>query len=33
VLKQITGETGGGVFEVAGKQTFTTIYTLIAEEL
>jgi VWFA-related protein len=33
VLEQITGETGGRMFEVSGKQTFTTIYTQIAEEL
>ena len=33
VLEQITGETGGHMFEVSGKQTFTTIYTQIAEEL
>jgi VWFA-related protein len=33
VLKQITGETGGRMFEVSGKQTFSTIYTQIAEEL
>jgi VWFA-related protein len=33
VLEQITGETGGRMFEVSGKQTFSTIYTQIAEEL
>jgi VWFA-related protein len=33
VLAQITGETGGRMFEVAGKQTFAAIYTQIAEEL
>src|ERR1700744_5606297 len=33
VLQQITGETGGRVFEVSGKQTFTAIYSQIAEEL
>jgi VWFA-related protein len=33
VLEQIAGETGGRMFEVSGKQTFTTIYTQIAEEL
>jgi VWFA-related protein len=33
VLEQITGETGGRMFEVSSKQTFTTIYTQIAEEL
>jgi VWFA-related protein len=33
VLAQITGETGGRMFEVSGKQTFATIYTQIAEEL
>jgi VWFA-related protein len=33
VLEQITGETGGRMFEVSGKQTFTKIYTQIAEEL
>jgi VWFA-related protein len=33
VLEQITGETGGRMFEVSGKQTFTAIYTQIAEEL
>ena len=33
VLEQITGETGGRVFELSGKQTFATIYTQIAEEL
>jgi VWFA-related protein len=33
VLEQITGETGGRMFEVSGKQTFTTIYAQIAEEL
>jgi len=33
VLEQITGETGGRMFEVSGKQTFATIYTQIAEEL
>ncbi|HEX3660302.1 MAG TPA: VWA domain-containing protein [Acidobacteriaceae bacterium] len=33
VLEQITGETGGRMFEVSGKQTFSAIYTQIAEEL
>ncbi len=33
VLEQITGETGGRMFEVSGKETFATIYTQIAEEL
>jgi VWFA-related protein len=33
VLAQITGETGGRMFEVSGKQTFDVIYTQIAEEL
>jgi VWFA-related protein len=33
VLEQITGETGGRMFEVSGKQTFSTIYAQIAEEL
>ena len=33
ILEQITGETGGRVFELSGKQTFATIYTQIAEEL
>jgi VWFA-related protein len=33
VLEQITGETGGRMFEVSGKQTFAAIYTQIAEEL
>ena len=33
VLQQITGETGGRMFEVSDKQTFDTIYTQIAEEL
>jgi VWFA-related protein len=33
VLEQITGETGGRMFEVSGKQTFSTIYKQIAEEL
>ena len=33
VLEQITGETGGRMFEVSGKQTFDAIYTQIAEEL
>jgi len=33
VLEQITGETGGRMFEVSGKQTFSTIYSQIAEEL
>ena len=33
VLEQITGETGGRMFEVSGKQTFATIYTQIVEEL
>jgi VWFA-related protein len=33
VLEQITGETGGRMFEVSGKQTFAAIYMQIAEEL
>ncbi|MGA8528522.1 MAG: VWA domain-containing protein [Acidobacteriaceae bacterium] len=33
ILEQITGETGGRMFEVSGKQTFSSIYTQIAEEL
>jgi len=33
VLEQITGETGGRMFEVSGKQTFAAIYAQIAEEL
>ncbi|HEX3987020.1 MAG TPA: VWA domain-containing protein [Acidobacteriaceae bacterium] len=33
ILEQITGETGGRMFEVSGKQTFSAIYTQIAEEL
>jgi VWFA-related protein len=33
VLEQMTGETGGRMFEVAGKETFAAIYTQIAEEL
>ncbi len=33
VLEQITGETGGRMFEVSDKQTFDAIYTQIAEEL
>jgi VWFA-related protein len=33
VLAQITGETGGRMFEVSGKQTFAAIYTQIGEEL
>jgi VWFA-related protein len=33
VLAQITGETGGRMFEVSGKQTFAAIYTQIADEL
>jgi VWFA-related protein len=33
ILEQITSETGGRMFEVSGRQTFTTIYTQIAEEL
>jgi VWFA-related protein len=33
ILAQITGETGGRMFEVSGKQTFDAIYTQIAEEL
>lgn len=33
ILEQITGETGGRMFEVSGKQTFTSIYGQIAEEL
>jgi VWFA-related protein len=33
VLEQITGETGGRMFEVTEKQNFAAIYTQIAEEL
>lgn len=33
ILAQITGETGGRMFEVSGKQTFASIYTQIGEEL
>lgn len=33
VLEQIAGETGGRMFEVTGKQTFTAVYTQIGEEL
>lgn len=33
VLEQITGQTGGRMFEVSDKQTFAAIYTQIAEEL
>jgi VWFA-related protein len=33
VLIQVTGETGGRMFEVSGKQTFDAIYTQIADEL
>ena len=33
VLEQITGETGGRMFEVSGKQTFAAIYTQISHEL
>jgi VWFA-related protein len=33
VLAQITGETGGRMFEVSGKQTFAAIYTQIGDEL
>jgi VWFA-related protein len=33
VLAQITGETGGRMFEVSGKQTFAAIYSQIGEEL
>ena len=33
VLAQMTGETGGRMFEVSGKQTFAAIYTQIGEEL
>jgi hypothetical protein len=33
VLEQIAGETGGRMFEASGKQTFSTIYAQIAEEL
>jgi VWFA-related protein len=33
VLQQMTKETGGRMFEVSGKQTFTAIYAQIAEEL
>ena len=33
VLAQITGETGGRMFEVKGKQTFAAIYSQIGDEL
>ena len=33
VLAQITGETGGRMFEESDKQNFASIYTQIAEEL
>ncbi|HTW49740.1 MAG TPA: VWA domain-containing protein [Acidobacteriaceae bacterium] len=33
VLAEITGETGGRMFDVSGKQTFDSIYTQIADEL
>jgi VWFA-related protein len=33
VLAQITKETGGRMFEVSGKQTFSAIYSQIGEEL
>jgi VWFA-related protein len=33
VLTQITKETGGRMFEVSGKQTFSAIYSQIGEEL
>ena len=33
VLAQITGETGGRMFEVSGKETFAAIYSQIGEEL
>jgi VWFA-related protein len=33
VLEQMTGEAGGRMFEVSGKQTFAAIYTQIGEEL
>jgi VWFA-related protein len=33
ILEQISGETGGRMFEVSGKQNFAAIYTQIAEEL
>jgi len=33
VLEQITGQTGGRMFEVSARQTFDSIYTQIAEEL
>lgn len=33
VLARITGETGGRMFEVSGKQTFAAIYTQIGDEL
>ena len=33
VLEQITGETGGRMYEVSEKQNFAAIYTQIAEEL
>ena len=33
ILEQISGETGGRMFEVTSKQNFAAIYTQIAEEL
>jgi VWFA-related protein len=33
VLAQVTRETGGRMFEVSGKQTFSAIYTQIGDEL
>lgn len=33
VLEQMTGETGGRMFEVTSKENFAAIYTQIAEEL
>ncbi len=33
ILEQMAAETGGRMFEVKGKETFTTIYAQIAEEL
>lgn len=33
VLEQITGETGGRMFEISGKNNFAAIYSQIAEEL
>jgi VWFA-related protein len=33
VLEQLTGETGGRMFEVSGKETFAAIYTQIGKEL